>query len=138
MSKGYQFKPDASDMKKMLSAKKGNIAAVARELDITRETIYEYLKRTPDVQSHLDNIRNYNEFDDLDSSEFVIRYCQSLYKENPRIALDSAKYVLDKKGHKRNWGDGGQMVDQEKLKNQLHDLSSWTKDAHQQILEEFE
>lgn len=134
MSIGKPFKPDKADIADTFSKLNGNITSIAKKYEVTRETIYEYLRKNPDIKIHLGKVREQNEQEDLDNAEKVMRYCMSLLKTSPKIALESAKYVLDKKGHLRNWGDAGQATFQQKIEGQLKELNAWTEQAHQEIL----
>lgn len=135
MARPVRFNPKLPDILDIISQNEGNLTLVAKHYGVSRETIYTYINKNRDVKQKIEDIRGFKDETDLDSAESVMRYCMSLVKDNPKIAQDSAKYVLDKKGHKRGWGDGGQTSSQEKVKAHLEDLSNWTDEAYKKIKE---
>jgi hypothetical protein len=106
-----------------IQAKNGNVTAVANHFSITRERVYHYLRKYPEISQALDEVRNLNEEHDLDVAEFVVRNTL-LMKDNPRLRFESAKYILDNKGKRRGWGNTRSDLDirglmQDKISEQI-------------------
>jgi hypothetical protein len=99
------FAPDISDVKKFIYIYHGNIAAIAREMNISRETMYQYLKKNPEAAELIQNVRGFNTETDLDLAEYVIRHSLINHKDNPALAVRCAEKVVDKKGRSRGWSD---------------------------------
>ena len=129
------FNPDISDISDKISEFEANLTLIAKHYNISRQTLYVFINKHKELKQAIEQARAFKDEIDLDSAESVARYCMAMVKDNPRIALDSAKYVLDKKGHKRGWGDAGQTASQEKVKAHLQDLSEWTDDAYKKLKE---
>lgn len=135
MAREIEFNPDLKDIVDIISKYDGNINKVCKHYGIARSTIYNYINRTKDAKTKLQEVRDSKGELDIDAAESVIRYCMGQLKENPKLAQDTAKYVLDRRGHKRGWGDGGQTSSQDKVKGQLEDISAWTDAAYEKIKE---
>jgi hypothetical protein len=135
MARPVRFNPKLTDIIDIISKFEGNLAQVSKHYGVCRETVYSYIGRTRELKEKIEEIRATKNETDLDSAENVMRYFLSAeqVKDNPKIAQDTAKYVLDKKGHTRGWGDGGQTSSQEKVKAHLQDISDWTDEAYKQI-----
>lgn len=108
---GYRhFKPDPTDFKIQMYRLGGNVTAVAQYYNIDRDTVYSYFKRHPEM-------KDWREFCiieavewDIDVAESTIRKCMREIDEDRRAALDAAKFVIDKRGHYRNYTNN--IVDQ--------------------------
>lgn len=99
------FAPDIADIKKFFYIYHGNIAAIAREIGVCRETMYQYMKRNPEAAAIIKDVRGYNTETDLDLAEYVIRHNLIHHKENPGLGQRAAEKVIDKKGKSRGWSD---------------------------------
>ncbi len=99
------FSPDISDVKKFVYIYHGNIAAIAREMNVSRETMYQYMKRNPRAAELIHSVRDFNTETDLDLAEYVIRHNLIHHKDNPALAVRCAEKVIDKKGKSRGWSD---------------------------------
>ena len=124
MAQGVKFKPKRSDISDVFSQKLGKVSAIAEHYNVTRETIYLYLKDNPDMQELLETIRSQNEEMDLDNAEAIVR-ATMVVKENPKLRFEAAKYVLDNKGKRRNWGQTKNEADvrglvQDKISNEIN------------------
>ena len=104
------FNPDTSDMKDIAIKFNGNIAQIANHFNVSRETIYQYLKRNPDGKKLIESVRGINTETILDSAEFVYMYALNQYKSSLRDAIRAAEKVIDKKGHLRGWGNNDQNI----------------------------
>lgn len=96
------FNPDISDIKSIAFKYNGNIAAISKHYKVSRETVYQYLKRN-DAKSIIDEVRRFNDEYQLDLAEFIFMHNMSNYQNNPGLAQRAAEKVIDKKGHKRGW-----------------------------------
>jgi len=99
------FAPDVSDVKKFVYIYHGNIAAIAREMNVSRETMYQYLKKNPEAAELIQSVRGFNTETDLALAEYVIRHTLINHKDNPALAVRCAEKVVDKKGKSRGWSD---------------------------------
>ncbi len=97
------FNPDLEKLEKSVFDHNGNMSAICRDFGIARPTLYNYLKKNDKAQKIMDSVLSYNDEVDLDIAEYVQRYQMLNYKENGRLALSAAKFVLEKKGKKRGW-----------------------------------
>jgi regulatory Fis family protein len=119
MPTGIAFNPEITDITDALKECHGIVAHAAKKLGINKDTLYEYLKKYPELKEQLAKIREHNTQDLLDLSENAIRYSLINIKENPRTGLDAAKYVLDKKGKSREWHP---IIDESKYSDEQLDL----------------
>ena len=101
-----RFNPNKDYIKSLAVKCNGNISQMAKDLNVERSTIYEYIKRDPHGKKVMDEARGLNTENDLDLAEHVIRYNLTNYKTNPGLAQRAAEKVIDKKGHLRRWADG--------------------------------
>lgn len=97
----------------------GNVRRTAQELNVTRDVIYDKINQNPELKKLLDKIRH--EFSNclLDRAVTVADdYMNDT--ENPRLAVDIAKFIMEKKGHERGLGKSpeDQKTDQESV-NQM-------------------
>lgn len=98
-----KFDPDKSDMKAIAIKYNGNIKAIAKELNVHRDTIYEYFKRDPEGEKIIQHVRGYNKFTDADLAEHVIRWNMSNFEKRPGIAQRSAEFFLVHQAKDRGW-----------------------------------
>ena len=111
----------------------GCIAAVSDYYGTSREAIYQYINKRPEIKPLLVEIRSNKSEVDLDTAENVLRKCMEMIVENPKLAQDTAKYIIDKKGHSRGYSDRGQSKSQEETISQLEDISRWSKHQYDEI-----
>lgn len=82
-----------------IHAKQGVLSQVARALDVTLPTIYNYRNRYASVAQAIEDSRNRYDTELLDEAEYKLR-------ESVRNGdAWAVKYVLDKKGKVRGFGD---------------------------------
>lgn len=105
MPKGQAFEPKLTDMTDILTQLQGNISKVADYYKVSREAIYQFIHRNPDLKGVVKELRNVKDENILDAAEGVIAHCLNLKKDNPKLAFDAARYVLDNKGKARDWGN---------------------------------
>ncbi len=98
-----KFSPDINDIKDVAVKLRGNIRSISKHFNVSRQTIYQYLHRTPDGMDVLKLSRSHTHEDFIDVAEFVTMYNMNNYKENPSLAQAAANKVIDKKGHSRGW-----------------------------------
>ena len=98
-----KFDPDKRDFLLNGIRFNGNITQLAAHYNVSRETVYQYIKRDPDGKQILEQVRGFNNEHFLDLSEHVIQYNLLNYKNNPGLAQRAAEKVIDKKGHLRGW-----------------------------------
>ena len=99
------FNPDKIDMMAISVKYNGNIAKISEHFNVSRETIYKYIKRDPEGKEIIESTRGINTETDLDAAEHVIRYNMMNYKNNPGLAQRAAEKVIDRKGHLRDWNN---------------------------------
>jgi hypothetical protein len=97
------FKPDNDDILAIATKTNGNISQIADHFKVSRETVYQYLKRNPEGKAIIDRVRGLNTETELDLAEHVIRYNMANYKSNGGLAQRAAEKVIDKKGYIRGW-----------------------------------
>ena len=111
----------------------GSIEVVAQYFGVTAHAIYAYLNRNEGMRDALNEIRSTQSEVDLDTAEKVLRFCMESLTDNPKLAQDTAKYILDNKGSSRGYGDRGQKDSQVKSKALLEDISKWSKQEYEEI-----
>jgi hypothetical protein len=104
MTSGISFKPKLEDITEVLTHNNGNISATAKHYKVCREAIYRHIYKFPSIKQLLEDLRTVKDENLLDSAESVIAYCLNLREKNTKLSLDAARYVLDNKGKKRDWG----------------------------------
>ena len=108
----------------------GIVSKAAKILSVGRDTIYRRIREDKELKEYLDSLRLTADDDLLDDSFIALRYNLNNYKKYPRIALDAAKFVIEKIGHKRSWDNNksNQSINQdfvnkfESISSQLSDL----------------
>lgn len=98
-----KFDPDKADMQTIAIKYNGNVKAIAKEMNVSRETIYQYFKRDPKGKEIIDHVRGFNTFTDADLAEHVIRWNMSNFDSKPGIAQRSAEFFLVHKAKDRGW-----------------------------------
>lgn len=131
--RGRPFEPKVAEMKRVIISLEGHLTNVAKYFGVGTEAVYGFLNRHKELKKTLEEAREYRGEKDVEIAERVIRVCMDLLEENPRLAQDTAKYVLDHKGHKHGWTDKGASSSQENVKGMLEDLSLWTDDAYKKL-----
>lgn len=121
------------DMISTLERYEGHVETVADYYGVTSRAIYKYFARHPEVWPELHEIRSNQSEVDLDTAEKVLRFCMESLTDNPKLAQDTAKYILDSKGSSRGYGDRGQKDNQGKSKALLEDISKWSKTEYDEI-----
>lgn len=81
----------------------GNVRKVAKELGVCRDTIYAKVNKDPKLKEQLNEIRQNFSSCLLDRAVDVAdEFMNDI--ENPRLAVDIAKFIIEKKGHERGLG----------------------------------
>lgn len=101
---GKKFDPDLERLREIALKTHGNINGIAAEYGANRDTIYEFMKRSPEGKKIIDEAYVYNSNYDLDLAEYVVRYHMTNYKKNGALSMRAAEKVIDKKGELRGWG----------------------------------
>jgi hypothetical protein len=100
-----KWEPDLSDLSDTIYDFNGNVAAVSRKFDISRQTAYKYIRENPEIQKIVNEAREYAEDNDLDLAESMNRYYLRSHEDYPSLCSIHVRYTLDKKGKKRGWGN---------------------------------
>lgn len=115
------FEPDSADMLASAIKYNGNIAQLAKHYNVSRETIYQYLKRDAQGKLIVDTVRGVNIETNLDMAEYVISYNMSRYKENAGLAQRAAEKVIDRLGYMRGWKNDNVAPDSDEYKQSLRE-----------------
>lgn len=107
-----KFDPDKNDFVAIAQKFNGNLKQISKHFNISRNTIFEYLKRDKEANEIIENVRGHNTIDDVEQAEFVMRYALANYKNNMHYAMRAAEKILDKKGYIRGWGLEPEMTKQ--------------------------
>jgi len=99
-----KFDPDKAVLREACIKHYGNATLVAKEMRVARCTINEYFKRDPEGKKIIDEVRSYNDVNDIDLAEFVNRHNMMNYVNRPALAQRAAERVLELKGRQRGWG----------------------------------
>jgi|ERR1051326_785865 transposase-like protein len=97
------FSPDKSDMMAAAIKYNGNISALAEHFNVSRDTMYQYMKRDPQGKEIIQQVRGYNNESMLDLAEHVLRYNLHNYKSNAGLAQRASEKVIDRLGYMRGW-----------------------------------
>jgi hypothetical protein len=92
-----------SDISDIFFKKRCCITDIAKALNIHRDTLYEHLKKNPELKATFDKVREDLNNEWMDQSEKVIWYVMSLAEARPGLALKAATYITDKRGKSRGW-----------------------------------
>lgn len=128
------FEVSVDRMIDVIRREDGVIFGIADYFKVSRDTIYSFIRKHPELQVALDEARANKYEKMLDLAESVIEKTMQS-EEHIKIAQDSAKFTIDRRGKKRGWGDGDQNNFQTKIKSQLDILASWTDSAYAEIKE---
>jgi hypothetical protein len=84
--------PGIRALRKLMKDSGGTVSQMAKEADVSRQTIYNWLD-------------HYNAWDDLESSRANIVYMAetTVYESVAEGDLDTSKWVLERKGRLRGW-----------------------------------
>lgn len=104
MVNGVPFNPKVADVVDALRRTNGNITEVSKYYSVSRESFYQYIYKHPEIKPIIDELRSIKDESLLDAAEGVIAFCLNQREKQPKIAIDAAKYVLDNKGRRRDWG----------------------------------
>lgn len=99
----HKFEPDLEKFFMTVEEFRGNLSAVAKKFNISRNCVHDFCERTDGIWDFVNAVRQRNEYEDLDMAESVYRICMSKVNEKPGIALRAAKDILDCKGKVRGW-----------------------------------
>lgn len=83
--------------------KRGNVAACAAELGVSRETLHRFIRENPEASKALEEARNFHHEDEIDYAMSISYQFMQDYRNNPALASRHAIYTLDKKGHSRGY-----------------------------------
>lgn len=134
-TRGVPFAPPVNDIKDAILKHSGNIAMVAKQYKVVRETIYDFIYKHPILQEALEKARNYSENDMLDDAEHIMRLGLQMYDTDYKKAFEASKYVLDKKGYKRGWGGDGKPQHEKTVDNQLGTLIAQSEEIYNKMKE---
>lgn len=91
------------DLVDALKKHNGSVKLVAKQYGVCRYTIYNKINANPEIKEELKKIRQ--DFSNclLDKA---VQVADEIMQdtENPRLAADIAKFIMDKKGHERGLG----------------------------------
>jgi hypothetical protein len=130
------FEPDIDDMTDIIYKTHGNVAMIAKHFKVARQTIYQFLKAHSEINEIIEAARLYCESEQLDDAEYVMTIGLKMYDTDYKKAFEAAKYVLDKKGHKRGWGTDGKPQHEKAVDNQLQTLISQSEEVYNKMKEE--
>lgn len=120
-------------MQKAIYDCEGNITKVAKIFGVSNSSIHFFIALHKSLQDALTHARNHRSETDIDNAETVLRYCVSLAEVNPKLAQDTAKFILDRRGARRGWSDNGAAESQNKVKAHLQNLSEWADKAYEDL-----
>lgn len=115
------FNPDDEDFETAAMEWHGNITAMAEIFGVVKSTMYTYIQRHPEKMQIIERARMLSDELFLDQAEFVVRYNMNQYKENAGLAQKAAEKVIDKKGHRRGWGEN-ETKDNQPKNDEINDL----------------
>lgn len=121
MPRGVEFDARPKDVIETLTECKGVVSLACKKLGIHSTCFYQYIRQYPEVRIALKNIRYAVDEDLLDLAEDTIQWAMAKRKEFPRVGLSAARYVLDNKGHSRNWA-GDKSSAEDNLRDDLMDI----------------
>ena len=124
---------DLRDIKKLSDTfhrKRGNIAACAAELEVSRDSLHRYIRENPEAARALEEARQFHSDDEVDLAVSVSYQFMLDYKNNPGIASRHVMYTLDRKGHTRGYQKNDSSLDQPQSTELLKELISNSKENH--------
>ena len=121
------------DIKDALKKNGGIVRQAARSLNVNKNVIYEFINEH-NLQTYLEHCRTHGDEELLDGSFASLMYNLDRLEKNPKIALETAKYVIDKIGHKRKWNN--QSTDLTETNILLKNISDDLKKSHPTVIEE--
>jgi hypothetical protein len=99
-----KFDPNRTHMYQVCKKHKGNISAIAREMNVDRWTIYEFFKKHPKGMALIHEIRGYGKIARIDAALQLYDYSMANYKEDLKTAMQTAHKIMDQIGHEIGWG----------------------------------
>jgi predicted DNA-binding protein YlxM (UPF0122 family) len=130
---GKPFEPDY--INDVILKFQGNINFIAKHYKVSRSCIYDYINSHPELSEVIEKARNRYEHDQLDAAEYIMELGLKMYDSDYKKAFEAAKYVLDKKGHKRGWGTDGKPQHEKAVDNQLGMLIGQSEEIYRKMKE---
>lgn len=82
----------------------GIISAAAKKLGVRRDSLSTFISKNPEMQEVLKKCREEFEEKRLDACEDMYQKFLNRWEKYPRLAFQSACYVLDNAGERRGFG----------------------------------
>jgi hypothetical protein len=92
-----------TDILNAIKKRKGVVANIAKELHVSRQTIYKIINQNPDLKQAVDDERHHYEEEILDMAEHTIFHGLSLCEEDYDKAIKAAYFTLNTRGQSRGW-----------------------------------
>jgi hypothetical protein len=124
MSKGVEFSKKPKEVIEVLKETRGIAKRAWEKLGINRSCFYQYIRNNPIVKEAMKEIRETVDEDLKDLAEDTVFWAMTKREDHPRVGLSAARYVLDKKGHDRNWVSSEKNAGENNLRNSLGEINS--------------
>ena len=100
---GVAFSPEASDIIDALKRHRGVLSCVAREFDCSRQCLYLYFEKHPEIKSYVDILRKDYVESMVDAAENTVDVLLRKTEEQPAVALKAAQFVLNNQAKSRGY-----------------------------------
>lgn len=121
------------DIRDALKKNGGIVRQACKSLNISKDTMYDFINEY-DLKEYLDQCRKQGDEELLDGSFAALMYNLDRLEKNPKMALDTGKYVIDKIGNRRKWDNKN--IDLEDTNKLLIEIAKEIKKSHKPVVEE--
>jgi len=103
-TQGVPLQIDEKTLKTMIYQHQGCVSHVAKHLGVQHNVVWRHLnERFPHLKEDVDKARDLWDIELISQAEDMLQRCIKNEFEDPKLALDAAKFSLKSKGRKRKW-----------------------------------
>lgn len=114
----------------------GIVAHTAKMLGCSRNFIYTRIRKSEKLRTELETIQEESDEELLEGSFIALKFNLANLKHSPRVALETAKYVIDYIGHKRKWNKKNNDSIESQNNEMLKKIAETLKISDQTVVEE--
>lgn len=103
MVQGREFTPKKQTVLDALKATGGNVTLAAEMLKCCKQTLYQWIWDYPDIKEEIERLREVAREVQLDQSEAVVSFAESMKEKDLTNALKAAMFKLNNLGSKRKY-----------------------------------
>lgn len=114
----------------------GNVRAASESLNVYHPTFYKFIADNPEIEDILIEARKGFVIQRQDAAEFVLDYMINQKSTLPRLAYDTAKYILETHGKKRGYSKSKEEGEATPSRDIIIELENKIMDLEAQVKEQ--